>query len=213
LRAAGIHREAIMDDDDHRQLTPARSSLPVRVTPRPTIPTLQSSSGAFPWTRTYVARKDAEFLETDTRRILAQKAQTEAFTGLVESRMTAALVMAKIQALPELAHHQYDRGRSERQAEKSKWQHAARVVALEHEREQTNALADLVRAQQRLAELQPAPPPPPAPAPPAPPPAAPMKGLTTAEVQMIAQRLPELKPETVETLCMMLSGLLAEKNS
>lgn len=198
------------DTDDDRAVARARSSVPARLTPRPTMPSLPSQSGAIFGSRTRIARKDAEFLEIDTRRILAQKAQTDAFTGLIESRITAALVMAKIQALPELAQHQYDRGRAERQAETQKWQHTARVVALEHEREETIALADLVRAQQRLAELQPTPPP--APEPTAPPPAPPPAGLTPADVEDVLSVLPEIAPETLKTISRLLSGMLKEKN-
>ena len=200
-----------MSDDDRRALVRSGGNPPARITPRPSIPSLPSSSGAFPWTPKYLARKDAEFLETDTRRILAQKAQSEAFTGLLESRIAAALVMAKIQSLPEIAQHQYDRGRAERQGEKNRWQHHARVAALGYERDETDALANLVRAQQRLADLQPAPPPPPEP-PPAPPPSAPA-GLSPDDVEDALSSLPEITPDTLKTISRILVGMLKEKRS
>jgi hypothetical protein len=214
LSAAAIRREPIMSEDDKRGLVRARSSSPAPLTPRPRVPSLPSDSGAIFGSRTRIARKDAEFIETDTRRILAQKAQADAFAGLIESRMTAALSIAKLAALPEMARHEYLHGRAEREAEQDKWEHEARVAALEHKREETNALADLVRAQQRLAELQPKPAPPPQPSAsplaPTPPPPAPV-GLTPTDVEDVIASLPEIMPDTLKTISRLLFGLQKEK--
>lgn len=197
-----------MSDDDRKPLTPYRSSVPA-VTPTPALPSLPSSSGAFLGSRTRIARKDEQFLLADAARLKAQEQQARACTALIEARSDAALAMARLQSLPELAQHEYDRGHAERSAEEQQWLHRARIVALEHEREEIHAQAELERAKQRLADVHPT-----APEPSAPPPVpATPKGLTPAEVQMVAQRLPEMTPETIETLHMMLSGLLAEKNA
>lgn len=197
-----------MSDDDRLQLTPYRSTLPV-ITPTPSFPALASSSGAFVGPRRRIARKDEEFFIADAARIEAQEKQCRAFTSLIGARSDAALAMARLQALPEIAEHAYYKGRAERSAEEQQWLHDVRIAALEHERDEIHAQTEVERAKKRLEDLQPAAS---EQSTPATAPAA-LKGLTPAEVQMVAQRLPEMKRETVETLCMMLSGLLAEKNA
>ncbi len=191
--------------DDRGRVAPHHSNFPVA--PKPAVPSLPSSSGAFLGSRTRIARKDKEFVEASTALIESQIKQGRAFTSLIEARSEAALALARLQSLPEVAAHAYYKGRAERAAQEEQWLHDAHIASLEHEREAIHAQVEVDRAKQRLAELQPASTEPPAPTP------AASKGISIAEVQVCAQRLPEMNRETVETLCMMLSGLLAEKNS
>jgi len=192
-------------DDDHGTAVTRYQSAPVPAqTPTPSMPSLPSSSGAWLGTRNTILRKDTAFVELHAAYLNARRAQSDAMTGLVESRIKAALTMAKLTALPEIAEHEYRLGRLDRA-------HEMRIRSLSAERKESDAEAALLEAKQRVASLIPEPPKPPAPPPAAPTPAA--KGLTPLEVKMVAQRLPEIKRETIETLCMMLSGLLAEKNT
>jgi hypothetical protein len=87
------------------------------------------------------------------------------------------------------------------------------VQALEHERDELDAQAALVRAKQRLADLQPTPPEP-TPEPvsePPPVPEPPPAGLTPHEVEDVLAALPEISPETLKTISLMLAGLQKEK--
>lgn len=196
------------DDNDRKRVTRYESNLPAPVTPSPKIPSLPSSSGAFWGSSTTIAKKDARFLEAHTGLLIAKRDQADAMTSLIESRQAAALAVARLVALPELAEHQYQHGRAERQGEKADWQHAARITDLTHQTLEVGAQAALVRAQQTLTALQPKPPEPaPAPPPPAPPPE-----LSPADVEKVAQNMPELKPDTIQSLMWALNGLLAEKS-
>lgn len=198
------------DDDDAGRgpLISYNSAPPPAVTPTPSMPALPCSSGAWLGSRKRIITKDREFIEAHTEYLKARTTQSNAMTELIESRVTAALTMAKLSALPEIAQHEYDRGRALRQSEAIQWTHAARVASLEHERAEINAQVDLLRAKQRLADLEPKPPAPPEPAP-APPPAPP--GLSPSDVEDVLSALPEIAPETLKTISRLLVGLLKEK--
>lgn len=196
---------------DKARLVPSRRSL-AATAPTPRIPLLPQDSGALSWTATGKLRKDTAFVEQHEAFLRARVAQARAAKDLIEARGEAGLALARLQALPERAEHEYQRGRAEREREKAEWQHQERLQALDHERLETEAQALLALARQRLADMQPKPPPEPEAAPsppPAPPPVA--EGLTPADVEAILQRFPDLKPELIEPIVMTLRGVLAEK--
>jgi hypothetical protein len=156
-------------------------------------------------------KKDCRFVQAHTEFLQARTAQSAAMAELVESRVNLATVVAKLQTIDEIIQHEYARGRAERQSEVAQWQHSARLAALERERHELNAQADLLRAQQRLAELQPQPSPPPPEPPPAPPP-PPAPGLSPADVEEVLTGLPEISTDTLKTISRLLLGLLKEKS-
>lgn len=211
VAVATLEGTIMSNDEEHesRALSTYDTRQPPAVTPTPSIPTLPSSSGAWLGTRTRILKKDRDFIEVHTNLLKAKREQTDAMTALIESRMTAALTIAKLSALPEIAEHHYRKGRAERSREVAAWQHEDHLAALARRCDELDAQASLVRAAQRLADLQPKPPEPPSP-PQAPPPVP--SGLSTADVEKVAQNMPELKPETIQSLLWALNGLLAEKS-
>jgi hypothetical protein len=152
-------------------------------------------------------KKDCRFVQAHTEFLQARTAQAASMAEVVEARVNLATVIAKLQTVDEIIAHEYQRGRADRQSEQAQWIHARRMTELQHEREALDAQAALMRAQQRLAELQPKPP---EPAPPPPPP--PPVGLSPSDVEKVAHNMPELKPETVQSLVWALKGLLAENS-
>ena len=135
----------------------------------------------------------------------ARADQADACVALIKKRRELLLEIASLQDLPEEIAHRRELGRLNRLNE-------LRLIQLQHELAQTDARIAVAGAQLRLVQLLPVPVPvvPPAPAPPAPPP--PPAGLTPADVRKVLQAMPEIRPEAIETLVLMLSGVLAEKN-
>ncbi len=181
---------------------PKRSaSLPAlpSVTPRPSLPALPSSSGAIWGSRERLLRKDTEFVQQSAKFLQARTAQSDAMTSLVESRLRLATTIAKLSALPEIAIHEYELGRRERA-------HELAMRDLAQQTERTTAEAVLLQTQQALASLTPQTPPPQTP----PPTTA---SLSVSDVEKVAQNMPELKPETIQSLVWALNGLLGEKKA
>ena len=166
---------------------------------RPSLPSLPATSGAWLGTRVTIMRKDAEFVRQHTEYLQARTSQSNAMRELVDSRLSLATTIAKLSTLPEITEHEYLKGRADRTYE-------MRMLTLRQQTGIADAEATLVQAQQYLASLRPQPTQPTSPPAPAP------QGLTPSDVEQIAQQLPELKPETVRTLSLMLAGWLAEKN-
>ena len=175
------------------------ASLPAlvpAVTPRPSLPALPSSSGAIFGTSKMLLRKDTEFVQQSAAYLQARTAQSDAMTGLVESRLKLATTIAKLSALPEMAIYEYELGRRERA-------HELTMRDLAQQTERTTAEAVLLQTQQVLASLTP----------PATPPQSQQSAtsLSVADVEKVAQNMPELKPETIQSLLWALNGLLGEK--
>jgi hypothetical protein len=191
-----------MSDDRKKQdvIPPTSTSrLPATTPPRPTLPSLPTSSGisTFWNTPTEVARRDTEFIQRHAEKLRAMADQAAAFRQLVEERDALGLAIARTRSIDERCAHAYERERLARFNE-------LRVLQLEHQLAEVNAKIALAQAEQLYAQYRPqAPQPPPTPAP---------TGLTPADVQKAMQMVPELSPATVETLVLMLSGLMAEKN-
>lgn len=190
---------------DRKRLPPPTTGvhLPVAApaaTPTVALPALPTSSGKVWGTRTTIMQADARFVRAHSDYLQARTEQTQQMKALVDARIGLALKIAELATLPELVEHEYQRGRRDRA-------HDTAMQRLTHEMAEVNARINLVRAQEHLASLSPDP----APSPPSSQSTTP-KGLTPAEVELALQRLPELKRETIETLLMMLSGMVAEKN-
>lgn len=164
---------------------------------RPSLPSLPASSGSCFGSRSAIMRKDTEFVRQHAEYLQARTSQSNAMRELVDSRLSLATTIAKLSALPEIAEHEYLKGRADRDYE-------IRMLHLMHQTGIADAEARLMQAQQYLASLRPEPPRPTT--------TATAQGLTPSDVEQIAQQLPELKPETVRTLSLMLAGWLAEKN-
>ncbi len=163
------------------------------VTPRPSLPALPSSSGAIFGTSKTLLRKDTEFVQQSAAYLQARTAQSDAMTGLVESRLRLATTIARLSALPEIAIHEYELGRRERQ-------HEAIMRDLAQQTERTTAEAVLLQTQQALASVTPPPIP-----------QQNSASLSVTDVEKVAQNMPELKPETIQSLVWALNGLLGEK--
>ena len=189
-------KQVIIPPGSSRLPVGTRSSLPVA-------PQLPSGNAVWGSERSRYER-NAVTVGANTRWLEAKSAQYAAYAKLVARQEELVLALASYQDLPEKISHQRELGRLSRTAE-------LRRVQLEYELAETNLKIDVAAANMRLAQTLPipeapaAPPPQPAPAP---------AGLTPADIRRAAERLPEMvqHPEAIDTLCMILSGLLAEKN-
>ena len=200
-----------MTDTKNVTIIPPREVLPSRGTaPAASLPSLPSSSGTVLGSATTIMQHDCAYVQVYTEFLQARTAQSSAMKDLVESRVALATVIAKLQTIDEIIAHEYRRGRADRQSEAAEWAHTARLAAIRHERDELDAVATLIRSRQRLAEFDPKPPPIPDQPPPQPSPAA---GLSPADVERVAQNMPELQPDTIRTLLLALNGLLAEKKA
>ncbi len=190
-----------MSDRKNQVIIPPSSSarLPAVSPPRPSLPAMPSGGG-FAFTPTGQLRKDAQYLTLYSTKLRALADNAAAMRELVEKRDALAMAIANLESLPDRCAHQFEMGRLSRHNERE-------LALLNYEHDQLQAKIRNAAAQMQLAQYLPIPEAPPAPsAPPAP------TGLTPADVQKAAQMMPELKPETIETLVLMLGGLLAEKN-
>lgn len=193
-----------MGDDRKRLPPPSARHLPVTspaTTPSVGLPSLPSSSGKVWGSRTTIMEADARFVRAHADLLEARCEQSSKMKMLVDARIGLALKIAELAILPELAKHEYEKGRCDRA-------HDVAMQELTHQTAEVSARINLVRAQQHLASLNPEPEPPT----PAPPPAAPA-GLTPAEVEQILQGFPDIKPEIIRPVILALSGMLAEKKS
>ena len=144
------------------------------------------------------ARKRTDYVREFTALLDARAGQARSAAAYVDACHELARSMARLDWLPEVLEADYMRGKLQRahEIEMDRIAHAtteaqARIGLWEAVRaaEGFNSALTLNNAQPSSA-----------------------KGLTTTEVEMMAQRLPDMKPEMIDTLVMMLSGLLAEKN-
>ncbi len=165
---------------------------------RPSLPSLPATSGAWLGTRVTIMRKDAEFVRQHTEYLQARTSQSNAMRELVDSRLSLATTIAKLSALPEIAEHEYLKGRADRAYEMC-------VLTLRHQTGIADAEATLVQAQQYLASLRPQPTQPTSPPAPAP------QGLTPAEVNEVIAALDDISPEVKKTISYILMARMQEK--
>ena len=190
-----------MSENKKQELLPPSSPrLPVASPlPTPSLPPLPTGTSVWPFERGRYERNTLT-VAASANYMRARADQAAACAELVSKREELALAISRLHALPERCAFEYEKGRLSRHSE-------LRCLQLKHELDETNAKIAVTQANAVLAqylpqpEARPEPPPPPAPT-----------GLTPADVEKIAQALPELKPETVQTLVYALGGLLAEKN-
>jgi len=199
-----------MSDDRKKQdvIPPSSTSrLPATTPPRPTLPSLPTSSGASTFWNppTEVARRDTEFIQRHADKLRAMTDQAAAFRQLVEERDALGMAIARTRSIDERCAHAYERERLARFNE-------LRVLQLEHQLAEVNAKIALAQAERLYAQYRPEPPAaPPTQAPP--PPAVPV-GLSPTEIEeLVRTSLPEVSPETLRTLSLLLQGRLAEKKS
>lgn len=166
--------------------------------PAPSAPPLPSSSGAWLGTRTTILGKDAAFVRAHADFLRARCEQSDAMQQLIQSRLGVAKTMAKLAALGEIVEHEYRLGRRERD-------HELRLLDIKHETDATNLQILLAEAQSRLDAYAPHGSPPPRDTPQD-------TGLAPDEIEEILQALPEISPETLHTLSLMLKGRLKEKS-
>ncbi len=186
-------------------IIPPGAPVPARVRSNaPALPALPSGNSGWPFERGRYER-NALTVQAHTRWVDAKSAQLAAFAQLVKKKEDLMLAIASYEELPEKIAHQKALGRLDRLNE-------LRMRQLQHELLETNARIEVAAANVRLAATLPIPEreepaaaaasPPPSPA------------LNAAEIRKAAQMLPELdgKPELVDTLVLVLSGMLAEKH-
>ena len=166
--------------------------------PATSTPPMPSSSGAWLGKRITILRKDADFVRVHADYLRARRDQSDAMRDLIDSRISVAKTMAKLAALSEIVEHEYRLGHRERE-------HELHLLDIQHQTEAVTAHIALAEVQARLAAISPH-----APALPTPTPAA--GGLAPSEIEEILQALPEISPETLHTLSLMLKGRLKEKS-
>ena len=185
-------------------IPPPRSpQLPATVKPTPSLPSLPTGNATLgPLHSVYDRNRRA--VEASANYYRARADQALACVELLSAREKLLLQVARLRSLPEMATHQEEKGRLDRLNE-------LRLIKLQHELDETNARIALAIATTQLASYTPQPPEPPQP--PAPPPSPPPTGLDPREVEAVLQRFPDIKPESIEPIIMMLRGVLAEKKS
>ena len=167
-------------------------------TPSSSPPAMPSSSGAWIGTRTTILRKDADFVHVHADYLRARREQSDAMRDLIESRLGVAKTMAKLASLGEIVEHEYRLGHRDRE-------HELHLLDIHHQTEAVTAHIALAEVQARLAAISPH-------APALPTPTTGAGGLSPSEIEEILQALPEISPETLHTLSLMLKGRLKEKS-
>jgi hypothetical protein len=154
------------------------------------------------WWDTRLLAKKARFVREHAAHLDARTVQARSAQAYVDACHELARSIARLDWLPEVLEADYQRGKLERA-------HEIEMARIAHATAQAHAQARLLEALHTAQRFLPEP------SSGAPASAQPTstKGLSMAEVEMVAQRLPEMKRETIETLLMMLSGLIAEKNA
>lgn len=181
---------------------PSGTRLPVARPPRPSLPSMPTGGG-FALTPTGQLRKDGQYLALYSTKLRVMADNAAAMRELIDKRDALAMAIANLESLPERCAHQYEMGRLSRHNE-------LELAHLNYEHDQLQAKIRNAAAQMQLAQYLPIPvrdePTPTHPASSPPP-------LTAAEIRKAAQMMPELegKPELIDTLVLVLSGIQAEK--
>lgn len=170
-------------------MTDKQKPAPVRAAPTIDVPDLPSSSGAWFGARTQILEKDARFIRAHSDVLDAQASRTNTLFELMAARMRLFRLMAELAALPEACRRLEE--------------HRLRMLALKNEAEATEAAIVLAEARSRLSQVmggqkQAAP-------------AANDGFLGLEEIEELLQTLPEIAPETLQTLSLMLKGRMKEK--
>jgi hypothetical protein len=113
--------------------------------------TLPSTSGAWFGSRTYVAKKDAEFVEAHTRLLKARADQCEALDTLVEKRIAFGAKIADLHnvlaELQRLRDHERWQAERKRQHERMQSDYDDQIALARNEAELDRAREAAVRAQ------------------------------------------------------------------
>jgi hypothetical protein len=170
----------------------------------PSLPELPYSSGQLAFSRRALAVKDAAYTRAAADLLVARTEQARAARALSDARFDLAVALSRWDSLGDVCDHERKKGFLARTSELT-------TLALELETKEITARIARDAAMVALSAYQPQPPAPPPPSP-TPTPPAPPKGLTPAEVRAALQQYPDIKPEAIEPLIMMLTGIMAEKN-
>jgi len=162
-------------------------------------PELPKSSGTWWGNLTSILSKDADFVQEHARFLRARADQSNAMGALMDSRVTLARAIAKLDQLPDIIANDYERGRHDRE-------HELRILKLQAKTREAQACIALLQVEQQLAGFQPT-----SPSSTSSAAAQNSSGLTPADVAQMVQQLPEISTETASTLALLLEGLLAEK--
>lgn len=171
------------------QRMPARSSVH-----------LPASSGAWFGPRTRILKKDTNWVRTHTEFLDARAAQARSAQAVVDARIELARSLMRLDWLPEILEADYIRGKLDRA-------HEIEMARITHQTAEAQARVSLAAARLLLTSYEP---PPPDDA--APPPSSASPGLTPTEVEnVIRNSLPEITPETLRSLVLLLRGVADEK--
>lgn len=170
-------------------MTDKQKPAPLRPAPTIAVPDLPSSSGTWLGSRTHILEKDAHFVRAHADFLDARMTQANSLFELIAARMRLFRLMAELAALPEACRRLEE--------------HKLRMLTLKNEADATEAAIVLAEARSRLAQVmggqkQAAP-------------AANDGFLGLEEIEELLQTLPEIAPETLQTLSLMLKGRMKEK--
>lgn len=164
-------------------------------------PSLPSDSGEWAWTERSKFLKDTAFVDATSKFYRARADQSRAFSELLAARIQLAKVMTEVNDIRDICEHHYALGRTERAHELAMLELRARI-------EQQALRNDL---QQLLPP--PATPPLPAPSPSPSPVSSTSAGIQPADVMALLDSMPDVSPETKETLSELLPALAKEKKA
>jgi hypothetical protein len=172
-----------MRDDSKLPMPPVPDSL--QVSREASLPVLPSSSGAWFGSRRALLLKDGKFVRAHARYLEARVAQSDAMTRLVESRTALARSLAALASIADICRDDYERGRVER-----------RIAALELQTHEAIAKTRLLEALQKLPSQH-------------------GLGGFSGSVPLLAVKdalgsVPELEPQTRETIERLLDALVTE---
>jgi hypothetical protein len=191
-----------MSDEKRYPVPPQPAHLPAA---RPaSVPALPSSAGGIAFSRRQRQEIDARFNRALADNLRARADAHRAAIEYSDARFDLAVALSRWNTLHDVIAHEERKGFLKRTSE-------IKVLMLELETQEINARINRDAAMLSLTAYQPQPPSREVPPPSAPPPPP---ALSAAEIRKAAQMMPEFenKPEAIDTLVLMLSGLMAEKN-
>jgi hypothetical protein len=191
-----------MDDGKRYPVPPKPAHLPAT---RPaSVPTLPSSAGGIAFSRRQRQEMDARFSRALSDNLRARTEATKAAADYSDARFDLAVRLSRWNTLDAVIAHEERKGFLSRSSELT-------VLALELETREINARISRDAAMLALSAYQPQPQQPPMPTA-APQPTAPV-GITPEEVEHVLQNFPDMKPEFITPIVMMLRAVLAEKKA
>ena len=190
-----------MTDKKQLVLPPGSSRLPATAPrPTPSLPSLFAGTATF-GTVVGVYERNTRQVAASANYMRARADQAAACTELIQKREELAVAISRLSWLDLRCEHEFEKG-------KLSMHNELQCMKLEHELSQTNLQIQVAQARFSLAQYQPQPE-----APPPPPPPPTPDGLTPTEVEAVLQRFPDVKPELIEPIVMILRGMMAEKKS